>query len=370
MIEKGKISAFQMGVMMYPGILATAVLTVPSITATYAKQDLWIAPIWACPIGLLIVLVFLQLHKHFPGKNIIQYSENIFGRLIGKTLGIYYLFFFLHNSGFVIREYAEFIITSVLPKTPIILVIVGMTLVSAFAVKGGVEVIARSALVFLPLFMFPLLLMGLMVLPDMEPRNMLPVMGNGIIPSLKGAFFPIEWFGDFIYMSFLLPFLKDEKGGKWGMISVMAITLTMVITNLTTIFVFGGSTTELLYPVMNVFRYISLADFFEHVESIVIAVWITGMFVKFSLIYYALVLGVAQWLDVSDYKSFVLPIGFLQVIFSIWVAPNFQQMGQFFTTAGSFYFPFIQIILPLFLLLVALIKKKYKDKSPKSSIVH
>ncbi|WP_256218292.1 hypothetical protein [Bacillus sp. MUM 116] len=34
MIEKGKISAFQMYVMMYPTILATAILTVPSIPAT------------------------------------------------------------------------------------------------------------------------------------------------------------------------------------------------------------------------------------------------------------------------------------------------------------------------------------------------
>jgi spore germination protein KB len=229
-------------------------------------------------------------------------------------------------------------------------------------------VIARTTLVFLPLLTLPLLLVGLMLMPDLEPRNILPIMGDGILPSLKGAIFPITWFSDFIYLSFLLPFLKDrEKGGKWGSISVLAITLTMVVTNLGTALVLGGGITQqALYPVFNIARYISLANFLEHVEAIVIAVWITGMFVKFSLIYYALVLGIAQWLNVSDYKSFVLPIGVLQVIFSIWVTPNIQQMGHFFTTVGPFYFPFIGIILPLFLLFVALIKKKYKDKSLKS----
>jgi spore germination protein KB len=172
------------------------------------------------------------------------------------------------------------------------------------------------------------------------------------------------------YLSFLLPFLKDrENGGKWGTISVIAVTLTIVGTNLTTFFVLGGITQEELYPVMNVVRYISLAQFFEHVEAIVMAIWITGIFIKFSLIYYALVLGIAQWLDVSNYKSFVLPIGFLLVICGIWVAPTIQQMAHFFDTAGTFYFLFLEFMLPLFLLFVALIDRKYKDKSLKSSNV-
>ncbi|WP_177177208.1 endospore germination permease [Bacillus sp. MUM 116] len=370
MIEKGKISAFQMGVMMYPSILATGIVTVPSITATYAKQDLWISPIWNCPIGLLMVFVVLQLHKLYPGENIIQYSERIMGRFVGKTLGIFYLFFFLHNSSLILREYAEFIITTALPKTPIIVVMTGMVLVCAFAVYGGVEVLARSALVFLPLFTLPLLLVGLMLLPDMEPRNILPIMGKGFLPSLKGAFFVITWFGDLLYLSFLLPFLTDrEKVGKWGTISIMAIILTMVVTNLGTVFVLGGMTQQEVYPVMSIVRYISLAQFFEHVEAIVMGIWITGVFVKFSFFYYALVLGTAQWLDLSDYKSIVLPFGFLQVICSIWVTPNLQYMGHFFSTTGAFYFPLVEIMIPLFLLFAALIQKKYKEKSSKSSNV-
>ncbi|TKH09627.1 spore gernimation protein, partial [Peribacillus simplex] len=44
-MEKGKISSLQMAFMMYPTIVATAVLGVPSITAKYAKTDLWLSPI-------------------------------------------------------------------------------------------------------------------------------------------------------------------------------------------------------------------------------------------------------------------------------------------------------------------------------------
>ncbi|OIK13421.1 spore gernimation protein [Bacillus sp. MUM 116] len=367
-MEKGKISAFQMGVMMYPTILATAILTVPSITATYAKQDLWISPIWDFPIGMLLVYVLLKLNKLYPEENIIQYSKSIMGSFMGKTLGIIYLFFFLHNSSFALRQYAEFLIITSLPKTPLFVVMGGMTLVCSFAVKAGIEALARSALVFIPLFTLPLLLMVVMLLPDMEPRNILPVLEKGILPSLKGGFFLMTWFCDLLYLSFLFPFLKDrKKGGKWGTILVIAITSTMVITNLATEFVLGGTTQIMLYPVMNVVRFISIAEFFEHIEAVVIAVWVTGAFIKISIFYYALALGTAQWLGLSNYKSLVLPIGFLQLICSIWVAPNIQQIAHFFSMAGTIYFPFIELILPSFLLFVALIKRKYKDKCPNSS---
>ncbi len=51
MIEKGKISAAQMAMMMYPTIIATAILLVPAITARHANQDMWLSPLWASLIG-------------------------------------------------------------------------------------------------------------------------------------------------------------------------------------------------------------------------------------------------------------------------------------------------------------------------------
>ena len=42
-MEKGKISSLQMAVMLYPAIIATSIISVPSIVAKYAKNDLWIS---------------------------------------------------------------------------------------------------------------------------------------------------------------------------------------------------------------------------------------------------------------------------------------------------------------------------------------
>lgn len=53
MIEKGRISTLQMAIMIYPTIMAMAVLLVPAITGKFAKQDMWLSPVWASSIGFL-----------------------------------------------------------------------------------------------------------------------------------------------------------------------------------------------------------------------------------------------------------------------------------------------------------------------------
>ncbi|PEB64613.1 spore gernimation protein [Priestia megaterium] len=358
MIEKGKISSLQMAMLLYFIVLATAILTLPSVAGKDAKQDLWLSPIWASLIGFLTLGIFLKLNKFYPNENIIQYSERIIGKLAGKTLGFIYLFFHLYLNGIVLRQYAEFI-ANFLPKTPIPVVIASMVLVCMFVVYGGVEVLARATQVFLPLFILPLLLMVLLLLPDIEIDNIFPIMGNGILPSLQGATSIQSWFNDFFYISFFLPFLKDRsKARKLGVISIVAVVLTMVITNLITLLVLGSTTQEYIYPVISVSRYISIANFFEHVESMVMAVWVTGIFVKVSAIYYVLTLGTAQCLNVRDYKPFVLPFGFLQVIVALWISSNFQQLVSFLSTSGIVFFFSLEIVIPLFLLLIAFIKKR------------
>jgi spore germination protein KB len=364
MIEKGRITALQMGIMMYPTILATAVLLVPAITTELAERDMWLSPIWASLIGFLTVYIAYQLNQFYPKETIIQYSGHILGRIPGKVIGLIYLLFYLHINGVVIREYAEFVVGMFLLRTPLLVVIGSMTLACAFAVRAGVEVLGRLAEMIVPIMILLLLLIIILLLPDVESKHMFPVLEKGMLPSIKGAITPQSWFSEFNLMSFLLPFLTDrEKGMKWGMISVFVVMLTLFSINLVVLFIFGELTSSLTYPMMSAAQYISMADFLEHIESIVMAIWVAGAFVKICVFYYALVLGTAQWLKLSDYRPIVLPFGLLLVLFAIWSAPNLQELDHFLGTSASVYFTLVQTVLPLFLLLVAFVRKgKRREK--------
>jgi spore germination protein KB len=359
MIEKGKISGSQMAIMMNPAIFATVLLLVPAITAKHARQDMWLSPIWSSLVGFLAVFLAYKLNTLYPQMTLIEYCELILGKVFGKILGAVYLFFYLHITGIIVREYGEFVSGTFLPHTPMLFIFGTMILVCAFAVYGGIEVIGRCSEMIVPVVLLFYLVLFIMLIKDLNIKNMFPILENGITPSLLGSIVPQSWFSEYILITFFLPYLADqEKGLKWGMISVGSVTFFMVLTNFTSLLLFGRLTSVLTYPVMIAARYISIAGFLEHLESIVMAIWVAGTFIKITVFYYSLVLGTAQWLKLSDYRPLVFPFGFLLLIFGVWSAHSLQELSHFLSTTAAFYFLTLQILLPMILLLIAVIRNK------------
>ncbi|PLT35415.1 endospore germination permease [Bacillus sp. V5-8f] len=361
MIEKGKISAYQLGLLIYPTIYATAVLFVPAVTGKYAGRDMWLSPILGSITGFITALILYRLHKSYPDETIIQYSKHIIGRKLSFILSFLYIFFFLFLCGFIMREYATFIITSFLPRTPLIVIIVSFVLVCAVAVSGGVEVLGRAANIFVPLFIFPIPIFVLLLTGDMDLKNALPILEDGLKPAILGAVSPHGWFSEVFLISMLLPYVGNrEKGLKWTLISIVAVITSLVSLNLMCIFLFGEITASYTYPVFKAIRYISVSEFFEHLEAAIISVWIIGAFVKMTVFYYALVLGTAQWLQLSDYKPIVLPLGFIITLFSIWEFDNLQEQIRFSETVFPFYVPFMLTLIPFLLLVIDWVRKGWR----------
>ncbi|MGK4043428.1 endospore germination permease [Heyndrickxia oleronia] len=363
-MEKGKITSLQMALLMYPTIVATAILAVPSLTAKYAQQDLWISPILASVVGLFTVYVTCRLNKLYPNKTIIQMSENIMGKVPGKLITLFFLFFYIHVTGLIVRDYSEFLVGSFFFKTPITIISGSMVFLCALAVRGGIEVLGRMAQLFSPVFCIPLIILILLLIPEFKISNLSPVLEGGFFPAMKGAIVPSGWFSEFFIMIFLLPFLNEKKKGmKYGMVAVVVVMLTLVVVNLTVQLVLGTTTATKVYPLMNVSRYIGVGDFFEHLESISMAIWIMGAFVKISVFYYAVSSGIAEWFNLSDFRLVIWPVAILIVEFSFWSIPNIMEYSRFDFIAFPFYAIFIQVIIPVFLLIIATIQKKRESKN-------
>ncbi|SFM29444.1 spore germination protein KB [Gracilibacillus orientalis] len=360
MIEKGKISALQMGIMMYHAIIATGILFIPSTVYEAAKQDIWISPIWACPLGLLSVYIAYKLHKLYPNHTIIQYSEHILGTFLGKVLGLVLLLLLYTSVSVMIWQYGEFVVSEFLPHTPKFVIIGMMVLLCAFAVHGGLEVIGRLAEMVVPVFFLLFLIIIILLLPDIEIKRMLPVMENGMMPSVKGSVALYTWFAQFGIIYFFLPFLTNrEKGMKSGMFSVLVVTLTLMFTNIIVILVFGSVTENFNAPLMSATRYISIAEFLSHLEALVMAIWLAGTFIKICVFYYAVVLGTAQWLNLSNYRSLVLPVGFLIGVFAMQAFLNSAEAAEHFrlVSQGLMDTLVYGTMIPMFLFFVAYIRK-------------
>jgi len=359
MREGEKISAAQIGMILYPLIMSTAMIAGPSIMAKEALNDLWISPIWASISGFLAVLIACQLHSRHANMSIIQQSAQIAGTLPGKLIGLYYFFILVQINGVIVREYAEFI-SLFLRSTPMPVVSAALVLVCAFAVRAGIEVIARAAQVFFPFFVIPFVIMILLVLKDMDPQNMFPFLENGLLPTIRGAVMPQGWFCEAFLLSFLLPFLNEpKKGMRVGLIAIIASTITMIIANLVTLFMMGDVSALLLFPIVDIARYVSVADFFENLQSGVMAIWVVGVYIKVTLFYYASVQSAAQWLQLSSYRVVTLPIGWLTVLFSYWGLPDFSSLSAWNEFSIPLYLSLSFVVIPGCLLLVSVMTKKW-----------
>ncbi|MDR6224976.1 GerAB/ArcD/ProY family transporter [Desmospora profundinema] len=342
---KERISAQQMGLMIYTTVVFSAILDIPSITGQVAGKDLWLSPLWASFVGLVMLQVMFWLDRRFPGETIVQYSGQVVGTILGKALSAVLLFYFLHVNSLILRGYGEFLVGVFLEHTPAVFIMGVMTALVGYAVRSGVEVIGRLAQLFIP---FTLLIWaGLLFLTasDWDVRHVQPVFENGIGPSVRGALVPAGWFADFILLSFLLPFVSNRKDGKrWGMLAWFSILMTMAATNLVALFLFGEMVATFNYPFIEVVRYIDIGEFFQHIDALLLAVWVVGSFVQITVFHFGVVLGTAQWFGLDEYRFLALPVGVLLVLFAEWVAPTLQELNQFLGSTAVVWNGFILMI--------------------------
>ncbi|MWV45692.1 endospore germination permease [Paenibacillus sp. HJL G12] len=359
MLEKGKISSAQMAFMLFAAVVGTVILSIPAISGTYAKNDVWISPIWASFAGLIAIMTAYKLQSFYPKLTIIQYAARILGPFPGKLLGLAYLLFYIVMNGHGVRIYADFIVGTTLPRTPLIILVATMILLCTLAVRGGIEGIGRAAQIIVPGYMIAFIALILLILPNCNAEHLFPILEHGLTPSLQGSIPPQGWFAEFFLISFLLPFLSDKKKAKkWSWVALITTTLTLVVTNLVILCLFGRNISSYTYPLLTATRYISLADFFENVESVITAIWVIGNFVKFSVVHYALVLGTAQWLNLSDYRPVAWPIGILTIIISFWSMPSQMALSHYTTFVFPFYSLLFQTLIPALLLLIAYIRMR------------
>ncbi|AEI43638.1 GerAB/ArcD/ProY family transporter [Paenibacillus mucilaginosus] len=351
MLDQGRISAQQLSLLLYSTVLATVILQAPAIMAKHAERDLYLSPVWAAFAGLLVIWLSMALHRYFPKRTVIGYSSVLLGRWGGRLLGSVLLFFYLHINSLNLRQYGEFIVGTVLPRTPLLFVMGCMMLVCMYAASGGIESIGRASQMFVPVVVVLLLIVLLLLIPDLDPKLVPPIMERGLKPSLMGSIPAQSWYSELFLMAFLLPYVSDPEKviRRSSLYAFLGVLATLVLTGIWSLMLFGNTVSRQMYPLMSAAEYISLAGFLQHLEALILAVWISVMFIKITMIHYVVCLGAAEWLRLSGFRQLVVPLGFLTLVFAVWAAPNQQELAGFLGSIVPMYGLLVRLVLPLLL---------------------
>lgn len=360
MPEEGRITYKQLILLVVLNRIIITITYLPGLTEPPANQDIWLSALLYFPQQLFLALPIYFLWKRFPDQTMIQYSQTIAGKA-GKLVGFLYIWYFLQSTAITLAQFGLFFTSTIMQETPILFFYLTLVLICAYATRKGLEVLGRLSEFFAPLVLIAITTVSLFLAKDMHLKALTPVMEKGILPVLQGGLIYTARTVEVLGLAMLLPYLNNRQKVKTVFIvSFALVTLFFVIIILPVLTVFElGERRALNFPFYSVIRLINVADFLERVEAAHMAIWVLGIFVRISFLYYLTVLGLSQLLKLKDYKPLVLPIGTIIIPLSILMAPSLVEL-QAFTSYKIFtgYSLSFLFVLPSLLLLTAIIRKK------------
>lgn len=326
-----------------------------------AKRDVWIAIILGILAGLLIALVYIRLIFLFPDKDLIEILEEVFGKYIGKIIGFLYIWYVFHLGTLVLRNFGEFIDTVALPETPMIVSMIFIVFLSAWAAKEGIEVIGRLSEILFQVLLVIILLIQLLILPEIKLENIQPILYEGIGPVLKGSFstfaFPFAELVIFIMFSTCLK--RKSSSFKVYSLGIIVGGVIILVISLRNLLVLGANIVEIHYfPSYAAVTRINIANFLQRLEIAASLVFLVSVFIKLSVCILAASRGLSSALKLKDYRITIIPITLLMLNISYTIYENTMEMVSWASNVYPYYaFPF-QVILPVTTLIGAEIKKR------------
>lgn len=356
MVENGKISPSQYTLLTILLNLGGNVLVVPSLLSGTAKQDSWIAGIVCLGIGLLLVWLYTRLGESFANRTLIEINEILFGKWIGTLISIYYLIVFVTTGAGTIRNVSDFLATQIIPDTPIVSIASLFAIVVVMGAYLGLESFSRAAEIFFPWITFLFLLLFALILPQAKLEHIQPVLENGVKPVVEGIYAFIGFpFLQNVALLMIFPYVNRMTKAKQsfylgtligGSVLVLLATLSILVLGVEV-------TTRHIYSTYTLARKINVGNFIQRIESIVTGIWLLSVFFKATILLYGTCLGIAQIMNLKDYRKLTFPFGIILVVGSILYGPNNVFISNFHRNIFPIFVSLSGLCLPLLSLIIA-----------------
>ncbi|MGQ8873526.1 GerAB/ArcD/ProY family transporter [Paenibacillus amylolyticus] len=327
-MDEVKINAQQLLALMVLFNMGTSLVV---SLGTTAERDAWIATLLGNAGGLILFGVYAALFRLAPKLQLIGHIRALLGKPIGLILGMLYIIFFLYGASRDLRDGGDLLINSVLDQTPLIVVEAAMILAVAYVLDKGIEVLARTAQIFLIVLLLVGLLSVVLLLCSnvIETERLFPLLGNGwgavFTPFLKQTFeFP---YTELICFMVIFPSLdQPNQGLRFGFVAVFISGIILTISSMLQIAVLGVDiTSQSTFPLLDMISLIDVGAFVQRLDVFFVLFLIVGVFFKTAIFYYACVSSITDLFHIRDKRTMIYPVGLLILVVSLINSSNFAE---------------------------------------------
>lgn len=340
--------------------------------ARLVGHDMWLSGAISVLTTIPFIYIVILLGRNFPGKTMVEYSQDLFGVILGKLLGFIIFLYFLAAAALTVSAYIQHLTDFLLPETPFLVVSIMHLIVICYLIWQGLEAIGRIGIIalFLDLIFFTLILLA--SLPEFDFNKLLPLFNAGTVNTSIASLSTDSFLGVIpIVIAMILPMVPDQTKAFRAAATGLAIGGSFfVIYFVAELMVMGSHLISIMrIPSMDLVRSIQITQYLHRFESFMVALWYWSILIRAGALAYCALLAIKQTVGIKkDNPYSVLILGLLIGVLNYYIGYNRIFFLNFREYQWQYFALPFQYILPLVLLLVMLIKKPFTNKPKKGRV--
>jgi spore germination protein KB len=359
MIKEGKIGFREALALSTLAIVTKVFYTNPSAIIKAGGTAAWYITLASAIISLVCFFLVYILLMRFPGQNLNEIFEEVFGKIIGKTLSLVFIGYFTFYAGANLREFVEMIKAYSLPYTQPSFIIITFLLPVAVITYLGLEILVRISYASFWFIIGTIVVILVLNYPQYRLDSIYPLGGYGLQNNVSIAVTRMSAYTEVIVLAFIVRSVNEIKMIK----SLGAISLTIAVTSISLVIFCSilkfdyTMSTEHVSNLFELSRGIYFGRFFQRIEAIFLIVWVTTSIILVAAFFYMAVSIFCSAFNISDQKPLIIPFVLLTFIITLQYdnLPEQLEKGTNFQRQKS---ALIIYLIPLATLAASLIFKK------------
>ncbi len=328
--NSNKISSYQVVLLItvYRSIIAFNYL--PVINAPPANQDIWIVLLLSIFYTIILCLPVLYLSNKFNNLTIIEYTEKILGKFIGRIVGVYYTGYILLFGIILVATLVEILDSTMFSETPTWVTASIMLITCTYIAYKGLESLARGAEIFVPFIFGVIFLFIILGYKIYDFSVLLPIFKDSTFKEINmGAIDRGIKFSDIIILAMITPHLeRKEDLNRIFIKSVIYSIITIIFVAIATQAALGiDYAKHTNFPFFTFTRLINLFDFIQRVEALFVIAWITGNIGKISGYLYFTAVAFSQTIKRQNNQPYIIPIAITILVVTILIKDRRSILG-------------------------------------------
>lgn len=310
-IEKiGKIEAISLILVV---VLNEIVLNVPTTIILSTHSGTTLNLIFIIALAIAFTLLICKLFKPFPGKDILDVSEYVGGKILKTTIGILFILFLIFLSSLSVRYLANSIKVIYFANSPLVFILLFFLVPALFINKFGLKAISGVNLIFMPIFLISFIFLMISAYEHFTVERLFPILGNGFFDTFIAGSTNIYAFTGLAHLYFMPALLKDSKDfKKVSIISIVISSFFLFISTLSLIMAFPAITsTDETLSIYLLTRLAEIGGFLERLDALFVFIWVIALISLLSLAFFFILQIFKKISKIEDSKALIGPLGLI-----------------------------------------------------------